>query len=96
MVIAGNIEIPQAIRFDHRVAVITGAGNGLGKDYALEMARRGAKPVVNDLGGSGAGLGVSATAADTVVQQIKDEGGEAIANHDSVVTRAVGSGCPRG
>jgi NAD(P)-dependent dehydrogenase (short-subunit alcohol dehydrogenase family) len=81
----------QPIRFDNRVAIITGAGNGLGKDYALEMARRGAKIVVNDLGSSGAGVGASATAADTVVQQIKDEGGEAIANHDSVATRAGGA-----
>ena len=47
------------IRFDGRVAVITGAGNGLGKDYALELARRGARVVVNDLGGSGAGVGES-------------------------------------
>jgi NAD(P)-dependent dehydrogenase (short-subunit alcohol dehydrogenase family) len=55
------------------------------------MARRGAKVVVNDLGGSGAGLGASSTAADTVVQQIKHEGGEAIANHDSVATREGGA-----
>ncbi len=81
----------EAIRFDKRVVIITGAGNGLGKDYALEMARRGAKVVVNDLGGSGAGVGASATAADLVVEQIRDEGGEAVASHDSVATRAGGA-----
>ena len=83
--------MPELIRFDQRVAIITGAGNGLGKDYALEMARRGARVVVNDLGGSGAGVGASATAADRVVEQIKDAGGEAIANHDSVATREGGA-----
>lgn len=75
-----------SIRFDNRVAIITGAGNGLGKDYALEMARRGAKVVVNDLGGSGGGVGISHSAADLVVEQILDEGGEAAANYDSVAT----------
>jgi NAD(P)-dependent dehydrogenase (short-subunit alcohol dehydrogenase family) len=79
------------IRFDGRVAIITGAGNGLGKDYALALAKRGAKVVVNDLGGSGAGLGASHAAADLVVEQIKDEGGQAVANYDSVSTRAGGT-----
>jgi len=79
------------IRFDGRVAIITGAGGGLGKDYALEMAKRGAKVLVNDLGGSGAGMGASSTPADLVVAQIRDEGGEAIANHDSVSTRDGGA-----
>ena len=79
------------IRFDGRVAIITGAGNGLGKDYALALAKRGAKVVVNDLGGSGAGLGASHSAADLVVEQIKDEGGQAVANYDSVSTRAGGT-----
>jgi NAD(P)-dependent dehydrogenase (short-subunit alcohol dehydrogenase family) len=79
------------IRFDNRVAIITGAGNGLGKDYALEIARRGGKVVVNDLGASGAGLGESHQAADLVVEQIRDEGGEAVANYDSVATRAGGA-----
>ncbi|HEY5676405.1 MAG TPA: SDR family NAD(P)-dependent oxidoreductase, partial [Myxococcales bacterium] len=78
------------VRFDGRVAVITGAGNGLGKDYALELARRGAKVVVNDLGGSGAGEGASHKAADLVVEQIRDSGGEAIANYDSVASREGG------
>jgi NAD(P)-dependent dehydrogenase (short-subunit alcohol dehydrogenase family) len=79
------------IRFDQRVAIITGAGNGLGRDYALEMARRGARVVVNDLGGSGAGVGASHSAADLVVEQIRDEGGQAVANYDSVATRAGGA-----
>lgn len=78
------------IRFDGRVAIITGAGNGLGKDYALELARRGAKVVVNDLGGSGSGQGASHSAADLVVAEIRDAGGEAVASHDSVSTRSGG------
>ena len=75
------------IRFDDRVAVITGAGAGLGKAYALELAARGAKIVVNDLGGSrdGSGKG-SASPADTVVDEIKALGGEAVANYDNVAT----------
>ena len=78
------------IRFDGRVAVITGAGNGLGKDYALELARRGARVVVNDLGGSGAGVGESHSAADLVVEEIRDHGGEAAASYASVATREGG------
>jgi NAD(P)-dependent dehydrogenase (short-subunit alcohol dehydrogenase family) len=74
------------IRFDNRVALITGAGGGLGKTYALELARRGAKVVVNDLGGSADGSGASASAADAVVAEIKSAGGAAIANYDSVST----------
>src|SRR6218665_2457550 len=79
------------IRFDGRVAIVTGAGNGLGRDYALELARRGAKVVVNDLGGSGSGQGESRNAADLVVQEIRDLGGEAVANYDSVSTREGGA-----
>jgi NAD(P)-dependent dehydrogenase (short-subunit alcohol dehydrogenase family) len=79
------------IRFDNRVAIITGAGGGLGKDYALELARRGAQVVVNDLGGSGGGVGSSRRPADEVVTQILDEGGKAVANYDSVSTRAGGA-----
>jgi NAD(P)-dependent dehydrogenase (short-subunit alcohol dehydrogenase family) len=79
------------IRFDDRVAIITGAGNGLGRDYALELARRGAKVVVNDLGGSGSGQGASASAADAVVDEIRAAGGQAVASHDSVATRDGGA-----
>ena len=75
------------IRFDGRVAIVTGAGAGLGRAYALELARRGAKVVVNDYGGSrdGAGKG-SSTPADRVVEEIRAAGGEAVANYDNVAT----------
>jgi NAD(P)-dependent dehydrogenase (short-subunit alcohol dehydrogenase family) len=72
------------LRFDGRVAVVTGTGAGLGRAYALEFAKRGAKVVVNDLGVSLKGEGFSTNAADLVVQQIKKNGGEATANYDSV------------
>src|SRR5271155_1833798 len=72
------------LRFDGRVAIITGAGNGLGRSHALLLASRGAKVVVNDLGGSHTGAGKSSAAADAVVEEIKAAGGEAIANYDSV------------
>ena len=80
-------EEKDGIRFDGRVAVVTGAGAGLGRVYALELARRGAKVVVNDLGGArdGAGGGSSAP-ADEVVEEIRKAGGEAVANYDSVAT----------
>ena len=74
------------IRFDGRVALITGAGGGLGKTYALELARRGAKVVVNDLGGKADGTGASHSMADQVVAEIEKAGGQALANHDSVAT----------
>src|SRR3954470_6616681 len=72
------------LRFDNRVAIITGAGNGLGRSHALLLASRGAKVVVNDLGGSAHGAGKSPSAADKVVEEIKAKGGEAVANYDSV------------
>jgi NAD(P)-dependent dehydrogenase (short-subunit alcohol dehydrogenase family) len=72
--------------FDGKVAIITGAGGGLGRSHALELARRGALVVVNDLGGSVDGTGSGTTAAQTVVDEIEAAGGEAVANYDSVAT----------
>jgi (3R)-3-hydroxyacyl-CoA dehydrogenase / 3a,7a,12a-trihydroxy-5b-cholest-24-enoyl-CoA hydratase / enoyl-CoA hydratase 2 len=72
------------IRFDGKVAIVTGAGGGLGRSHALALAARGAKVVVNDLGGSAHGEGKSASAADRVVQEIRDAGGDACASYDSV------------
>lgn len=72
------------IRFDDKVAVITGAGGGLGRAYALLLASRGAKVIVNDLGGTFDGSGSDATPAQQVVDEIKAAGGEAVANYDSV------------
>ena len=72
------------LRFDERVVLVTGAGNGLGKSHALAFARRGARVVVNDLGSSTTGEGTSRSAADEVVSEIIAAGGEAVANHDSV------------
>jgi NAD(P)-dependent dehydrogenase (short-subunit alcohol dehydrogenase family) len=69
---------------DDRVAVITGAGNGIGREHALLFAAEGAKVVVNDLGGAPDGTGSDASAAARVVQEIADAGGEAVANHDDV------------
>jgi NAD(P)-dependent dehydrogenase (short-subunit alcohol dehydrogenase family) len=74
------------IRFDDRVVVVTGAGGGLGKTYALDLASRGAKVVVNDLGGASDGTGASASMADQVVKEITEAGGTAVSNHDSVST----------
>ena len=72
------------IRFDDRVAIVTGAGGGLGRAYALALAARGAKVVVNDLGGARDGSGSSIGAAQLVVDEIVAAGGEAIANSASV------------
>ncbi len=72
------------IRFDERVVVVTGAGNGLGRSHAMDFARRGAKVVVNDLGGGAFGEGSDQRVADVVVDEIKAAGGEAAANYDSV------------
>ncbi len=73
------------LRFDGKVAIVTGAGGGLGRSHALLLASRGAKVVVNDLGGSHTGDGASSSAADKVVEEIKAAGGQAAANYDSVV-----------
>jgi NAD(P)-dependent dehydrogenase (short-subunit alcohol dehydrogenase family) len=72
------------IRFDDRVAIVTGAGGGLGRAHAVLLASRGAKIVVNDLGGAVDGSGSSARAADAVVEEIRAAGGEAVASHDAV------------
>ena len=87
-----GVALPE-IRFDGRVAIVTGAGAGLGRAYALELAKRGAKVVVNDYGGprDGAGTG-SSTPADKVVEEIKAAGGEAVANYGNVATPEGGEG----
>src|SRR3954454_1870420 len=77
-------EMSARLRFDNRVAIVTGAGGGLGRSHALLLASRGAKVVVNDLGGSHTGEGKSSSAADKVVAEIKEAGGQAVANYDSV------------
>lgn len=76
------------INFEGQVAIVTGAGGGLGKQHALELGRRGAKVVVNDLGGSVDGSGGSASAAEQVAQEICDNGGTAVANDASVTDLA--------
>ena len=76
------------LRFDGKVAIVTGAGGGLGRQHALELARRGAKVVVNDLGAAVDGSGGSSEAAMKVVEEIKAAGGEAIANGSSVTDDA--------
>lgn len=72
------------LRFDNRVVVITGGGSGLGRAYALEFASRGAKLVINDLGGSVTGEGNSPNSADAMVHELKNLGVQAIASYDSV------------
>lgn len=74
------------VRFDDRVAIVTGAGAGLGRSHALALASRGAKVVVNDLGGARDGTGSSLSAAEAVVAEIRDAGGEAIANGANVAS----------
>ena len=71
-----------------RVIVVTGAGGGLGREYALTLAREGASVVVNDLGGSRDGTGAGHSMADQVVTEIKEAGGRAVANYDSVAESA--------
>jgi NAD(P)-dependent dehydrogenase (short-subunit alcohol dehydrogenase family) len=73
-----------SISFEGQVALVTGAGGGLGRAYALDLAKRGAKVVVNDLGGDPFGEGDDAAPARKVVEEIEAAGGEAIANFDSV------------
>jgi NAD(P)-dependent dehydrogenase (short-subunit alcohol dehydrogenase family) len=75
------------IRFDNRVAVVTGAGIGLGRSHAMLLASRGAKVVVNDPGGAMDGKGGANAIADSVVKEIRAAGGEAVANYDSVADR---------
>lgn len=69
-----------------RVIVVTGAGGGLGREYALTLAGEGASVVVNDLGGARDGTGAGSAMADEVVAEIRDKGGRAVANYDSVAT----------
>jgi len=78
------------INFENKTVVVTGAGNGLGKAYALEFANRGANVVVNDIGGSVTGDGSENAPADVVVEEINSSGGNAVANYDSVATKQGG------
>jgi len=80
------LNIAKTIRFDDQVVIVTGAGGGLGREYALLMAARGAKVVVNDLGGNVHGAGDGHGPADKVVAEIQDAGGTAVASYDSVAT----------
>ena len=79
------------VSFENRTVIVTGAGNGLGKAYALELGSRGARVVVNDLGGAVDGSGSGNTPADEVVNEIIANGGEAVANYDSVATKEGGA-----
>jgi NAD(P)-dependent dehydrogenase (short-subunit alcohol dehydrogenase family) len=80
-----------AVSFDGEVAIITGAGGGLGRSHAVALAARGVRVVVNDLGGNADGTGASSSPAQAVVEEITAAGGEAVANHDSVATPAGGA-----
>lgn len=85
-VLTATVEAMSKLTYDGKVAVITGAGGGLGRQHALLLAQRGALVVVNDLGGNVEGTGSDASAAQKVVDEIRAAGGEAVANHDSVST----------
>ena len=74
------------VEFDGQVAIVTGAGRGLGRLYAMELARRRARVIVNDLGGTSRGEGADSSVAEQVVAEIKSAGGIATASHDSVAT----------
>ena len=74
----------EELRYDDKVVIVTGAGGGLGREHALMFGKRGARLVVNDLGGDRMGDGRSSSAADRVVEEIRSAGGEAVANYDSV------------
>ena len=78
----------EPVRFEDKVVIVTGAGGGLGRAHALLFAKHGARVVVNDLGGSAHGEGANASAADRVVAEIREAGGTAVANHDSVTDGA--------
>src|SRR5690606_15639431 len=71
-------------KLEGKVAIVTGAGRGIGREIALLLAKEGAKVVVNDLGGGPDGVGNDVQVADKVVQEIREAGGEAVANYDSV------------
>jgi 3-hydroxy-3-methylglutaryl CoA synthase/NAD(P)-dependent dehydrogenase (short-subunit alcohol dehydrogenase family) len=89
--IPGAADDLDKIRFDDLVAIVTGAGAGLGRSYGLELAQRGAKVVVNDFGGARDGSGEGSVApADQVVEEIKQLGGEAVASYDDVATKEGG------
>jgi NAD(P)-dependent dehydrogenase (short-subunit alcohol dehydrogenase family) len=86
------MEENKKISFDGRVAIVTGAGGGLGRSYALELGKRGAKVVVNDFGGARDGSGTGAASpADHVVDEIKALGGQAVSNYDNVATMEGGA-----
>ena len=82
------------IRFDGKVAIVTGAGGGLGRCHALELARRGAKLVINDLGASMDGSGGNSAAAEAVVKEIEAMGGEAMSSTSTCAVRSCRSTRP--
>jgi NAD(P)-dependent dehydrogenase (short-subunit alcohol dehydrogenase family) len=92
---ASPIPPPQPIDFHGQAVIVTGAGRGLGRLYALEFARRGAAVVVNDLGGSMGGDGADGSVADQVVDELRSRGGKAVASHHSVATPEGGAAIVR-